>query len=207
MSEPMVVLDGKAECPHCSKWVTVTASGALRTHKCAEGETPDGVRTVAAAPKPRVSKAALGKKAPAQVRSLATSLIAGGVEFGTVGYMAKAIPCERKQIPEAVSDIPDADKMVGPFIELVWPTIPKGTQKVIAQLAEHEDIITALFLWAEYFGKVRAFTDAAHQQYLDSRPKQPVAPMGGIPNVVPQASNASNGRVDGTVVEPFVPAG
>jgi hypothetical protein len=54
--------------------------------------------------------------------------------------------------------------MIGPFVSALWPSIPPGLQKALVRFAEHEDIIAALFAWAEYGQQIKRYVDTINQQ-------------------------------------------
>lgn len=211
------LIDGKAPCPDCGNYYAVLKNGSIRNHACIGKVGADGVITVAAKKPTRAQTAAAKNAAPTTVRSLGSALIAGGVEWGSVQYMRRAIPCTPEQIPDGIKDVPDADKMVGPFINILWPAIPKGAQNVISKIAEHEDIIAALMLWSDYFGHINGFTKTNHKLVMDQQRSiraqaQPNVNAGVNSNVATETPTP-NGRSRGAELptgewqpEPFQPA-
>jgi hypothetical protein len=90
----------------------------------------------------------------------------------------------RADIPEAVVTLPDADAMIGPIIDRLFPELPKSTQALLQRLSEQEDLIAALFLWAQWTKVVGQYTKEAHALVVEERKtKKSAANSGG--NVVP----------------------
>lgn len=187
----MEILDGKAECQLCSKWFKVNADGTIRSHNCSgitevslgESTSPqtlpsDGAATARKSRQPRGSKAP--KQAPANVRKLGSALIATGAETASRAVIARAVPMDFGAIPPAVTDIPDADKMVGPFIDLLWPSLPAPVRKLALQLADHEDIIVALEMWWDYISEIRKFTAEMHAVEVARKKQGNLSPVSNV---------------------------
>ena len=156
---PMAV-DGKIVCPDCLKTFKPLADGGLRKHKCVESiMNIDGKQ-----PRKRVTKG----KAPAPVRRLLVSTIAGLTEWGSTTAVSRAVPCTREEVPEPVVSLPDADAMIGPVVELAWPHMPTGVQKTLIALSDKEDLIAAVFMWIEYINQIKAWSQAEHTRRMES---------------------------------------
>jgi hypothetical protein len=181
--------DGKRECPECHGVFTVTKAGEIRGHKC------DGVRDVSDTGQPKGATRLSRKVAPKNVRKLAVDLISSGVEYGAEVQIAKYVPMERTASLAAAVELPDSDMMVGPIVELVWPTLPKGAQKAIKAIADQSDLIACALLWAEWSQTLRTFAREQRALVLAQQPG------GGVDNG--QVKRKAQG---GTNVSPFTPA-
>lgn len=181
VQQPVEVMqvDGKSVCPKCGRSFKLKADGTLRAHKCVEGiMSVDNVRTVAAK-RPRGRKGA-----PASVRRVGVALLGAGTETLAAVTVSIAVPMARADIPEAVVTLPDADAMIGPIIDRLFPELPKSTQALLQRLSEQEDLIAALFLWAQWTKVVGQYTKEAHALVVEERKtKKSAANSGG--NVVP----------------------
>lgn len=172
----------KAPCPDCGRPFNVNQDGTIRRHNCPghiviEAERVPGQR--------RTRKVGGRKPAPAKVRRLGSAFIASGVEWGAQQTFSRAIPCAPADVP---ADVPDAEKMIGPFIDLLWPQIPVGAQKVIVNLAEQEDLIVAALAWLEWYRTLAAWARTESDRRASPRVAQPVQPnLSVVPNaqVVP----------------------
>lgn len=179
--------DGKAPCPGCGKYLTVNADGSLnRRHKCT------GITEVANSTGKRAPAKRSRKQAPATVRKLGVNATASLIEFSTSVSVARYVPCETEQVP---AELPDPDVMIGPFIDLLWPSIPDGAQKFIKAIADQEDLIVAFFAWTEYIGTLRKFAIEARKLVLEEHRRQQ-----GVVNSVPFSA-----QDDGGAASPFVP--
>ena len=146
--------DGKAECPECGGRFTRKKDGNIRSHKCA-----DGITSVDSVKSTRVVR---GKKAaPPKVRQLGVATIAAGVEWMSATSVARYVPCEPSQVP---AELPDADMMIGPVIDALWPQVPKGAQNAIIKIADNSDLIACLFAWIEYGRTLKGWADVQHAQ-------------------------------------------
>ena len=175
---PVVSEDGaqRGSCPDCGKLLTITASGNLRSHKC--------INDVQSTPTASGAKGSKRGKTPKQVRKLGVAGIASAVEWMTAETVARSIPCKPSEVTAA--DLGDsADIMIGPFLDLLWPRMPKGAQKAIASLADETDLLLAAFAWAEWGRNLKAWTEAARAE--KERTHGPVpgqADQGGVPGVL-----------------------
>lgn len=156
----VTVAEGYDVCLACGKTLKVTASGALRKHRCMSGETSESVTTVTESKTARPARRRSRTVAPDKVRRLAVAVIGEGVEWTTDQVLSRATDLPTSQIP---SDLPDADAMIGPFVNLLWPQIPKGAQKALTELADHEDLIGACFAWFEWGQQLKAFTEEVNR--------------------------------------------
>ncbi len=157
----------KVECPEgCGKTITKNRDGSVRKHKCVGDEST--VREVSAG-RPKAVRRTKGQ-APAKVRQLGVATLAAGIEWGSEKFVEKAtgqpvpILADSGDEVRKLTDLPDADGMIGPFINLLWPQLPPGIQKTIAAFAEHEDVIAAIFAWLEWAQQIKRYTDAVVEQ-------------------------------------------
>lgn len=197
--------DGKAACPECGGRFTVTKAGAIRQHKCG------GVQRVknTSGSKPRRSKRS---GTPETVKDLSVALIASGVEYMAAQAIGRSIPCDPALVP---ADLPNADSMIVPFIELAWPQIPKKAQRVITRFADESDLIAAALGWFEW---QRTLSKWAAEQRTLTTPAIPgeSAPLATVhfPAFTPDertnpdepTSGAVAGYADASGAEPFSPA-
>ena len=196
--------DGKAACPECGGRFTVTKAGAIRQHKC------DGVQRVKnSTGKPRRAKRA---GTPDTVKDLSVALIASGVEYMAAQAIGRSIPCDPALVPV---DLPNADSMIVPFIELAWPQIPKKAQRVITRFANESDLIAAALGWFEW---QRTLSKWAAEQRALTAPAIPVeaGPLASVhfhaftpdERLTPDepVSGAVAGYADASGAEPFSPA-
>ena len=150
--------DGYGTCPDCAKRLKLKADGGLRSHKCENGDdTVTTVTPVKSVTRSRKSRA----QAPDKVRTLAVAVLASGIEWTTDTMVSKATDIPVAELPD-VLDVPDADAMIGPFVNLAWPQIPKGAQKALIELADHEDLIAACFAWWQWAQTVKQFTETVN---------------------------------------------
>jgi len=174
-----IVEDGYGACPDCSKTLKLTASGGLRRHKCeSTGESVTEVPGVRAA---RVVKRRGKSEAPAKVRNLGVAVIAAGVEWSSDQIISRATEIAISDLPDEL-DLPDADAMIAPFINLMWPQIPKGAQKALLEIADHEDLVAACFAWFQWAQTLKQFTETVQaskrEDSTDGRLEVPNAPTG-----------------------------
>lgn len=178
---------GKGTCPDCNKLLTVTSEGVLRKHKCINDiSTTDSSRT---GPK--------GKRArtPASVRNLGVAVIAGGVEYGVAASVSRWAECPPREVP---AELPDADVMIGPILDAIWPRMPKGAQKVIKVIADESDLLVAAMAWWEYGTKLKAWGEA--KKALVENEATPTRGYQDEP-----IQYAANGQGDSGAFEPFAP--
>lgn len=138
----------KGACLECGKTLTINANGDIRAHKC--------VNDVASSPKATVSNKR-SKKMPPSVKKLGVNLVASGVELGATTLVVKATELPSSQV-EHVTELPDPNVMIGPFLEFLWPQMPKGAQRVLTSLADESDLILAAIAWWGYGSRLKRFT-------------------------------------------------
>ena len=157
---------GKAACSDCGKLLTITAAGELRKHKCVN-DIPTGGTTPAHGPKTK------RPRTPSTVRNLGVALIGAGVEYGTAASMSRWVECHPSEVPADLGD--DADIMIGPILDAVWPRLPKRGQQIIKSLADESDLIIAAMAWYEWGKALREWgngyiaTKEAQQEKTPSR--------------------------------------
>lgn len=140
--------DGKAECPDCKGYFTITKAGTLRSHKC-DGERATTVsRVKGTAPKRK------GRKAPTNVRKFGVAIGATAAETASAYVIGRTIPCDPSLVP---TNLPDPEAMVGPLIDYLWPQLPAKAQNVVTAIVDQEDLITAAFLWWEWWRNLNAW--------------------------------------------------
>ena len=197
--------DGKAECPGCGGRFKVTAKGEITgRHKC----TGEPVTTVSQGAtksyKPRKGQA------PAKVRQLGVATLGAGIEWGAEKFVSRAtgdpVPILSTSANGDVvklTDLPDADAMIGPFINLMWPQLPPAVQKTIAAFAEHEDVIAAVFAWLEWGQQIKRYTDAVIEQ-KDKQSKSERA-INEQSSTVPVQSEGYGSHLDPSILNTPVP--
>lgn len=180
--------DGKGICPDCGKSCSINRDGTLRSHKC--------VNEVGSA-RSASSRAKSHAKAPDSVHVITTALIAGGVEWGAAHALARSIPTDYATARRASDMGNNADDLVKPIVNAIWPELPKGTQKLLLRIADHSDLIACLFAWSDYVAELRSFAQSERErQAADTTPT-----TGG-------ADHGYQGPLDipGPGFEPFRPA-
>lgn len=189
---PRVRDDGKIECVDCGRYFTQKADGTVRSHKCEPGvETATAVARV----KPRAVKRRGKKAAPVEVRRWGVALGATAAESVSANIVARTIPCKSSDVP---SQLPDPDAMIGPFLDYVWPQLPAKAQNVIGAVVEQEDLITAAFLWYEWWKKLDTWAEehkttepdkgADNEQTDRLTARQEYLPFGGIEGFIPPSA-------------------
>jgi hypothetical protein len=141
------------KCPDCGKKVTAKQNGELRSHKC-EPEHEQLSRPT----KDRPSK---------NVRNLGIAVLAGGVEYVTSQGVSRYVPCHPSQVPADLG--PEAGLMVGPIIDLVWPSIPENAQKILTRIANENELMACFFAWARYFKRMQSFATDAHRMVQEQQ--------------------------------------
>jgi hypothetical protein len=142
---------GKAACPDCNKLLTITAAGELRKHKCVN-DIPT-TRTGASHKGP----AAKRPRTPSSVRNLGVALIGAGVEYTAAASVSRWVECPASEVPADLGD--DADIMIGPVLDAIWPRLPKRGQRVIKALADESDLIMAAMAWYEWGRTLKTWGD------------------------------------------------
>src|SRR5882672_2833401 len=187
--------DGKGACSDCGKRFKLKANGEVRAHNC------DGTRSVAVNAKPvgsRTAKRTRSKGAPPSVRRMGVALLGAGIETMASVSVATYVPMPRSEIPEPVTTLPDADAMIGPVLDRLWPEVPKGMQGLLQRLAEQEDLIAAMFLWIQWSKTVK---DYSVEMREERRAREKKAKGGS--NVVPISRQVEPD--DGLFPLPFQP--
>lgn len=193
------VIDGKGECSGCGGYYSIKANGEMRSHNCS------GVITIEPGAQPAKTKpASRGKRSatktkeiPDAVAKLATALVVSGIEALTQTAIARAVPMDREYVPEAAYTVPEPDDMVKPFLALAWPQLPGRAQRVVRDIADHSDVIEALFMWQEWLMTMRQFTKQA-RDYRRSQIQQG-------DNVVSIPVTAATGEQFGPAAAGFTP--
>lgn len=183
----------KAACPECGKVLSVTQKGELRSHKCVNDIPTGGGKS---------GSRRSAKLPPKKVRDLGVAAMAGGVEWGTAHYVGRYVPCHPSVVPVDMGD--DVDIMCGPVIDLLWPALPKGAQKVITAIADETDLILCALAWADYFRNIRQWAKSQHKAVLQARKEG--ANSGGIQGPPTESGGGTGERVDLGEVVPFRPA-
>jgi hypothetical protein len=166
--------EGYEPCSECGKVLKLKADGTVRAHKCTATETVTSVATV----KPKAVRR--GRKAmPDQVRRLGVAAAGAGIEWSTEKYVTRItdLPVPTLDDGRKLTELPDPDGMIGPFLNTLWPQIPAGGQKVIAEIAGHEDLIGAVFAWLAYMQQLRSYVDAVTERKTEDEPV-PGSPVG-----------------------------
>jgi hypothetical protein len=151
--------DGKIDCDACGGRFTKNRDGSIRRHKCA-----DGITTVSNVKGTRVSRKGGKKHAPDAVRKLGVAVIASGVEWSADAVISRAVPCEPADVP---SELPDADAMVGPIVDALWPQIPPAAQSALIRIADQSDLIACVFMWMEYGRTLKVWTETARNARIE----------------------------------------
>ena len=156
-SEIIIVEDdlpeGKGRCEACAGIFSITRTGALRSHKCLDGTTV--VKTTRS---PKVTRKGR-HKTPASVRRVLIPPIASGIEWGAETWVCAVTDLTPDTVPTvldgagdpvSVVELPDAEAMIGPLLDAVWPQIPTRAKTIISDLADKEELILCLLAWLEY---------------------------------------------------------
>ena len=172
MTDIEVTDDDRVDCPQCGKSVTVNPSGALRKHQCVSA---DGTVTEVKGKAPKATRATK-RQAPAKVRQLGVAVLGTGIEWGAEKFVMSVtdepvpvIGTDDTGEARKLTDLPDADVMIAPFINLLWPQLPPAVQRTIASMAEHEDVIAAMFAWLEWGQQIKRYTDALTEEKAKER--------------------------------------
>lgn len=193
-----VSVDGKLACGKCGRSFKPKADGTLRAHKCVEGVTTVSTRV-------GVPKRGKRKGAPQSVRRMGVALIGAGTETLASLSVATFVPMPRADIPEKVTTLPDADAMIGPIIDRLFPELPKSTQLLLQRLAEQEDLIAAMFLWVQWSKAIADYTRAAHDLVQEQKNATTRTTQNGVSNVVPISRETESGFEWSEGPVPFVP--
>ncbi len=139
-------------CDICGKPVVVKRDGYLRQHKC-EAPAQRGTRLEKIPPR--------RPPTPQRVREFSIGVIAWAVEEGTASTIGRAVGCDPAIVP---SELPDADDMIGPPLDLIWPSIPDAAQRFIAKIADEADLIACGIAWWDWLRVLSKFT-REHRAY------------------------------------------
>jgi hypothetical protein len=168
------------ECETCGRSVRVRKDGTLGKHNC----IPKAQRGNRFTHLPERRKTA-----PTKVRDFAITIVAWGVEEGSARALARPFDVDPDDVP---TDLPDAEGMLGPPLDLLWPNIPDNAQKFIAACADNSDLIACVLAWGDWMrtlGKWTRDMRAYHQQLVEqerqSGPTQFAATDGVTGRVVP----------------------
>jgi hypothetical protein len=150
-------MDDQVTCPLCEKKFKATLSGGVRKHKCVDS-ADDVVRDVPLA-KPRNTPRRKKGDTPEKVLTFTRGVIATGIEWGSEQTLSRVTGVRCSEIPEEVYALPDDAAMIDPLVKAVWPKMPPTVQKVMVDLADHEDVIAAMFLWYEWQQSMRTWAE------------------------------------------------
>jgi hypothetical protein len=183
---------GKAVCPDCDKLFTVTAAGEIRKHKCVNDINTGG------------STASHGSKAkrprtPLSVRNFGVAIIGAGVEYGAAATVAQWADCSPSEVPTDLGE--NADIMIGPVLDALWPRLPKNAQRVIKNLADESDLLLSAMAWWEWGSTLKKWGDN-HIAATEAQ-KEQVPTRGYQDNGIVQES--FNGLGNAGPLQPFTP--
>lgn len=167
-------------CERCGKTVRVRKDGLLSTHKC-EPKAQRGNR-FDHLPERRSST-------PRKVRDFGITVLAWTVEEGSARVLAKPFGANPDDVP---SELPDAEGMIGPPLDIIWPHIPDPAQKFIEAVADNSDAIACALAWGEWLrtlskwtSDMRKYQHSLAEQERQSGPTQFAATDGVVGRVVP----------------------
>ena len=167
-------------CERCGKTVRVRKDGLLSSHKC-EPKAQRGNR-FDHLPDRRSTT-------PRKVRDFGITVLAWTLEEGSAHMLARPFGANPDDVP---SELPDAEGMIGPPLDLLWPNIPDPAQKFIAALADNSDLIACALAWGDWartLGKwtrdMRDYQKSLAEQERQSGPTQFAATDGVVGRVVP----------------------
>lgn len=162
---------GKADCPDCGKTLTVTAAGALRSHKCGTRESSSSGRRGGM---------------PRAAREISIAAAASGVEWSSSHFVASIVDCDARDVP---ADIPDADGMIGPLLDALWPSVPDPLKRAVRKAGDNKALIVAVVGWWEWGRDLRRWS----QEQLDAKREQEVS------DEFPAAHESGYGEANGPV--------
>jgi hypothetical protein len=189
---------GKGACPDCGKLLTITAAGELRKHKCVNDVPTTRNAQGSKAKRPRT---------PSTVRNLGVALIGAGVEYTTAASVSRWVECTPAEVPADLGD--DADIMIGPILDAIWPRLPKRGQQIIKSLADESDLIMCGMAWWDWgkalkqWGDMYTATKEAQLEKAPTRGYQDNVQIQGSPNGV-GASGPLQPFSPDTVSNPFM---
>jgi hypothetical protein len=152
----------QVECEVCGTSVRVRRDGELSKHKCEpkaqRGNRFDHLPT-------------RGGKAPRKARDFVIGVAAWCVEEGSAHVLARPFDADPSDVP---SELPDAAEMLGPPLDLVWPSIPDSAQKFIETLADNSDLISCALMWGDWMRTLNRWTreQRAYQRQLTEQERQ-----------------------------------
>jgi hypothetical protein len=169
----------QVDCEICGKSVRVRRDGELSKHVC----TPKAQRGTRFLHLPERRTTA-----PRKVRDFAITIGAWAVEESSAHALARPFGVNPDDVP---TDLPDAEGMIGPPLDLLWPNIPDSAQKFIAACADNSDLIACALAWGDWIrtlGKwsrdMRAYNQSLIEQEKQNGPTQ-FAATDGVGRVVP----------------------
>lgn len=180
---------GKGVCPDCGKLLTITAEGSLRKHKCINDVSTAGSTSHKG---PKVKR----PRTPTNVRNLGVAVIAGGIEYTAAASVSRWAECKPSEVP---AELPDADVMIGPILDAIWPRMPKEAQRVIKVIADESDLLVAALAWWEYGTNLRKWAES--KKALNETKATPT--RGYTPDE--QLSQSLNGSGEIGPYQPFTP--
>lgn len=157
VNDEIVVEDsipGKELCPDCGKLLSITAAGTLRKHKCVNNISAGGTPVKGTGGNSRAPR----NRTPASVRNLSVAVLAAGVEYTAAASVSRWAGCEPREVPTDLGD--NADVMIGPVLDALWPRLPRRAQRLIKSLADESDLILAALAWWEYGRGLKAWATA-----------------------------------------------
>jgi hypothetical protein len=83
------------------------------------------------------------------------ALIGAGVEYTAAASVSRWVDCPPAIVPADLGD--DADIMIGPVLDAIWPRLPKRGQQIIKALADESDLIMAAMAWYEWGKALKAW--------------------------------------------------
>lgn len=125
-------------CEICGRTVRVRKDGELSRHKC-EPKAARGNRFTHLPERRNTS--------PRKVREFGITVLAWAVEEGSAHALARPFGVDSDDVP---TELPDAEGMIGPPFDLLWPNIPDSAQKFIAACADNSDLIACALAWGDW---------------------------------------------------------
>lgn len=136
----------QVECETCGKSVRVRKDGYLSVHRC-EPKAGRGDRFTDLPKRKRTT--------PPKVRDFGINVLAWAVEEGSARAVARPFGVDPADVP---SELPDAEGMLGPPLDLLWPSIPESAQKFIAACADNSDLIACALAWGDWLNVLGKWT-------------------------------------------------
>lgn len=132
-------------CEICEKNVRVKRDGELSKHTCTPVARRGNRWDNLPAPKP----------APKKVRDFSIAILAWTVEEGSAQVLSRATGVPAGEIP---TELPDAEEMIGPPLDVLWPNIPDSAQAFISAIADNSLLISCALAWAEWVKNLTTWT-------------------------------------------------